>query len=260
MERRTALTFLAGLTMVGAPAVIAQVSNLNDAINKAGQQRMLSQRMSKAYLTLGMDVATDKSQAVINESMARFDRQLVELSAFAPRTDIKATYTKLEAVWGQYKSQLVGQAPRRENVVTLFDLDSKVLELSNLGVSQLEQLSGVSLGRLVNVAGRQRLLSQRAAKFYLAQAWKASIPQADAEMQKARAEFTAALDALEKAPETTSTIRQELDLARQQWVFFELALSYRGNANRSIENVFVSSENVLGVMEKVTAMLSRQTV
>ncbi len=259
MERRTALTFIAGLTMVGVPAVVAQVSSLNDAINKAGQQRMLSQRMSKAYLALGMDVATEKSQAVINESMARFDRQLVELSAFAPRAEIKATYSKLEAVWGQYKSQLVGQAPRRESVVALFDLDSKVLELANQGVSQLEQLSAKPLGRLVNVAGRQRMLSQRAAKFYLAQAWKASIPHADSEMQKARTEFAAALSALEQAPEATSAIRQELDLARQQWVFFELAMTYQGNAARSIENVFVSSENVLSVMEKVTVMYARQT-
>lgn len=258
MERRPALTLLAGL-MVGVPAVVAQVSSLNDGINKAGQQRMLSQRMSKAYLALGMDIATEKSQAVIHESMARFDRQLVELSAFAPRAEIKATYSKLEAVWGQYKSQLVGQAPRRESVVALFDLDSKVLDLANQGVSQLEQLSGKPLGRLVNVAGRQRLLSQRAAKFYLAQAWKASIPQANSEMQKARTEFAAALSALEQAPEATSAIRQELDLARQQWVFFELAIAYQGNAARSIENVFLASENVLSVMEKVTVMYARQT-
>ena len=179
MDRRSALTFLAGLTVVGAPVVIAQVANLNDAINKAGQQRMLSQRMSKAYLALGMDVATQKAQDVINDSMAKFDRQLVELSAFAPGPDIKATYSQLALVWSQYKTVLVGQAPRRDSVAALVDLDSKVLALANQGVNQLEHVSGKSLGRLVNVAGRQRMLSQRAAKFYLAQAWKVPVPQAD---------------------------------------------------------------------------------
>ena len=259
MQRRTALTFLAGLTVVGAPVVVAQVASLNDAINKAGHQRMLSQRMSKAYLALGLDVASQKAQDVINESMARFDRQLVELSAFAPRPDIKATYAQLGLIWTQYKTLLVGQAPHRESAAALIDLDSKVLELANQGVSQLEQFSGKPVGRLVNVAGRQRMLSQRAAKFYLAQAWKAPIPQADAEMQKARTEFAAALSALEHAPEATAAIREELNLARQQWVFFELALAYQGNAARSIENVFVLSENVLSVMEKVTSMYARQT-
>jgi nitrate/nitrite-specific signal transduction histidine kinase len=259
MDRRTALSFLAGLTAVGAPVVIAQVASVTDAINKAGHQRMLSQRMSKAYLALGLEIAAQKAQEVINESMAKFDRQLVELSAFAPRADIKATYAQLGVVWGQYKTVLVGQAPRRESVAALVDLDGKVLELAHQGVTQLEQLSGKSLGRLVNVAGRQRMLSQRAAKFYLTQAWKAQLPQADAELQKARAEFASGLKALEQAPEATPAIRQELELARQQWVFFELALAYQGNASRSIENVFVLSENVLSVMEKVTVMYARQT-
>jgi len=157
MDRRAALTFLGGLTLVGAPVVIAQVASLNDAINKAGQQRMLSQRMSKAYLALGLDVALHKAQDVINESMAKFDRQLVELSAFAPGADIKATYSQLGQVWTEYKTLLVGQAPRRDSVAALVDLDGKVLALANQGVTQLEHVSGKSLGRLVNVAGRQRM-------------------------------------------------------------------------------------------------------
>jgi hypothetical protein len=258
MDRRTAMTYFAGATLVGAPVVVAQVTNLNDAIAKAGHQRMLSQRLSKAYLALGMDVASQKAQDIMNDSMAKFDRQLVELSAFAPRVEIKNTYSQLGTVWTQYKTLLVGQAPQRENAAALVELDSKVLELANQGVTQLEQLSGKAVGRLVNLAGRQRMLSQRAAKYFLAQAWKAPIPRADAEMQKARTEFASALTTLEQAPEATAAIKQELDIARQQWVFFELALAYQGNAARSMENVFVLSENVLSVMEKVTSLYARQ--
>jgi hypothetical protein len=199
-----------------------------------------------------------KAQDVINESMAKFDRQLVELSAFAPGADIKATYSQLGQVWTEYKTLLVGQAPRRDSVAALVDLDGKVLALANQGVTQLEHMSGKSLGRLVNVAGRQRMLSQRAAKFYLAQAWKAPVPQADGELQRARAEFAAGLKALEEAPEATAAIKQELELARQQWVFFELALAYQGNVARATENVFVLSENLLNLMDKVTAMYARQ--
>ena len=257
MKRRHVLTLIAGFTAIGALPVNAQILNINDAINKAGSLRMLSQRMPKAYLSIGLNVAPEKSQLVMNESMARFDRQLVELSAFSPLPDIKSTYAQLEALWGQYKSALVGQIPRRENVAALIELDAKVLELANKGASQLTQASGRPLSRLVNMSGRQRMLSQRTAKFYLAKAWNAPVAQADTEMQKARTEFTAALDTLETAPEATPQIKQELELARQQWVFFELALANVNRSVRSAENVFLASENVLSIMEKVTVMYAR---
>ena len=44
---------------LAAGAGHAQVANLGDAINKAGRQRMLSQRMGKAWMGLGQGIETD---------------------------------------------------------------------------------------------------------------------------------------------------------------------------------------------------------
>ena len=56
LQRRWILNASAGALLagaVGAPvAAWAQVQDVNDAINKAGRQRMLSQRMAKAWLML----------------------------------------------------------------------------------------------------------------------------------------------------------------------------------------------------------------
>jgi len=260
MQRRTAIGWIGSLSLLTVSNNFAQVANLNDAINKAGRQRMLSQRMAKAYLAVGQQVVAQRGQDVLGASMALFDRQLVELKAFAPTPDIKATYSQLEAVWGEYKTALVGQAPTRDSTPALIDLDSKVLGLANKGTLQLEQVSGKPVGKLVNIAGRQRMLSQRVAKFYLAQTWKASVPNAQAELDKARAEFVAALDVLASAPEATAQIRQEIDLARNQWVFYETALAQRGSDTSASErsaNVFLSSENILSVMDKVTGLYAR---
>lgn len=262
MQRRTAVGLIGSFSLLTVSNNFAQVTDLNDAINKAGRQRMLSQRMAKAYLAVGQRVVAQRGQDILGASMAVFDRQLVELKAFAPTADIKATYSQLDAAWSVYKSELVGQAPTRENAPALIDLDGKVLALANKGTLQLEQLSGKPVGRLVNIAGRQRMLSQRVAKFYLAQAWGASVPNAQAELDKARAEFVAALDVLANAPEATRQIGQEIDLARNQWVFYEAALAQRGAATAASErstNVFLSSENILSVMDKVTGMYARLT-
>src|SRR5262245_38897749 len=101
MRRRDLLAGSTALALVGT--VRAQVQDINDAINKAGRQRMLSQRCAKAYLALGMELPDTHARQVLDASLALFDRQLVELKAFAPSPAIKATYQELEAVWSDYK-------------------------------------------------------------------------------------------------------------------------------------------------------------
>ena len=121
----------------------------------------------------------------------------------------------------------------------------------------------VDLNDAINKAGRQRMLSQRVAKFYLARAWGAAVPNAEAEIDKARAEFVQALDLLANAPEATGPIQREIELARNQWVFYESAIAQRGVDSAVPErsgNVFVSSENILTVMDKVTGLYARLVV
>ena len=187
-----------------------------------------------------------------------FNDMIYRLVARIPRGKV-ATYGQLAAAWGDYKALLTGQAPTRESAPALIEMDGKVLALANKGTLQLEQVSGKPVGKLVNIAGRQRMLSQRVAKFYLAQAWGASVPNAQAELDKARAEFVTAIDVLANAPEATAQIRQEIDLARNQWVFYEAALKQNsaGAASERSTNVFLSSENILSVMDKVTGMYAR---
>lgn len=263
---QTRRRFLHGAALLaGAAALpaVAQVQDVNDAINKAGRQRMLSQRMAKAWLALGQDVEPGNARSVLDASMALFERQLSELKADAPNPTIRGTYQNLEAAWGDYKTALGSGTPSRDKVPQLLGLDARVLALAHQGTVQYEGVSSKSVGRLVNLCGRQRMLSQRCAKFYLAQAWEAKVPSAKEELDKARGEFVAALAVLAGAPEATSVIRDELELAKQQWVFFENALQFGNQARgglRRAADVFRASENILAVMDRVTGMFARLTV
>jgi nitrate/nitrite-specific signal transduction histidine kinase len=255
VSRRAALVALG--SALAAPAAIAQVRDLADAVNKAGRQRMLSQRMVKAWLALGQQVEPARAERALNESMTLFDRQLAELREFAPTDAIRETYEQLEPLWGKLKRALVGTAPSAAAAPALLALDAKVLAMAHQGTQQLEQHSGKPVGHLVNVAGRERMLSQRMAKFQLSLAWQGG-EAAREQIAIARREFVAALDVLGNAAEATDAIREQLALARQQWIFFDSALNRAaGPVGREAADVFVSSENILQVMDHITGLYAR---
>ena len=214
------LVFLLGL---GAENALAQINDINSAINKAGRQRMLSQRMAKAYFQIGQGVDVERSKKILDTSVATFDRQLVELKNYAPTPDIKNTYLSLEKTWLSYKDVLIGKAPSPDNGRKVLALSEDVLVLAQQGTVQLEKQSTSAAGPLVNVSGRQRMLSQRMAKFYQASAWGVGDASSTASLDGARKEFSQALGMLVAAPANTPQIKDSLELVKQQWFFFENA-------------------------------------
>jgi hypothetical protein len=116
--------------------------------------------------------------------------------------------------------------------------DGKVLALANKGTSQLEQVSGKPLGQWParhHIAGRRHMPSQRVARFYLAMARKVPLPNAQAKLDKARAEFVSALDVLANAPEATTAIKQEIVRARTNGCSMRLRLRNVGSDAASPE-------------------------
>ena len=259
--------FLGRLLALGAVLAVpvgpahAAIANLNEAINKAGRMRMLSQRMAKAYCQLGQNILPDRSRRILDASMKLYQDHLDELKAYAPSPDIVATYSELETIWRRYRPLLSG-APTLANAKQITQINEDALRVAHLGTTQLELLSTSSVGRLVNIAGRQRMLSQRLAKFYMFRQWRIGNAAMDSEAQLAKREFLSALDALERAPENTGKIKSELELARMQWIFFDQALQQEMSGTMKPEyaaNVATTSERILEVMDRVTNLYAQLT-
>lgn len=237
---------------------LAQISDINAAINKAGRQRMLSQRMAKAYFQIGQKIDVERSQKVLDQSIAAFDRQLVELKNYAPSPEIRETYLNLEKSWLAYKDVLIGTTPSADNGRKVLAISEEVLALAQQGTAQLEKRSGSAAGRLVNVSGRQRMLSQRMAKFYQAATWGVADDKSAQHLDTARKEFVGALQELSASPANTPQIRDSLQLVKQQWLFFENALNQRSGTDKRLHlAVATTSERILEEMEGVVGLYEK---
>jgi hypothetical protein len=263
MDRRRFLTAaaIAAGGALGGIAAWAQIAHINDAINKSGRQRMLSQRMAKAYLQIGQDIDAEHSRKILTDSIALFERQLVDLKAFAPTPENKAELHEIDAVWARYKEALTGASPNPPDAHKVLVLNEDVLKLAHAATLELEKTSGTAIAKYVNMAGRQRMLSQRMAKFYQAINWGVASSDMKTRMLEAREDFVAALAQLTGSPKNTPEIKRELELARMQWVFFDNALHAESDSaafkKQLAVNVATTSERILEVMDRITGMYEK---
>lgn len=258
MDRRDFLLFSAAATSGFAHA---QIASVNDAINKAGRQRMLSQRMGKAWLALLSQTVSESIdiKGVLDDSVSLFERQLVDLASYAPNPGLRETYDNLRLVWNEYRTALTLQPASQPQANTVLQLDAKVLSLAQQGTQQYEAVTGKALSKLVNMAGRQRMLSQRMAKYFFAASMNLQTDIAMKEIKSARTEFIAAMDVLTKAPEANYVIKDALVLVQGQWIFFDTALQRldRGKVGkRQLTDLFISSETILIEMDRVTQLFA----
>jgi hypothetical protein len=116
-----------------------------------------------------------------------------------------------------------------------------------------EKSAPQSAARVVNVAGRQRMLSQRAARAYFMLASGQASADVRGQLDTARKEFNEGMSFLQASALSTLNIRNELELAKGQWVFFETALQKQANPE-VLQTVATTSERMFDVMDNLTGL------
>lgn len=229
-----------------------------DTLNRAGQLRMLSQRLVRlaAQRLAGLDVhgARELQQQGVQRVQAILDHLAAWTPAHGADAEQAATLARVQAGWAALKHALA-QRLSAASVQEADDHANALLLLAEELTAQLEAASHRRPLRIVNLCGRQRMLTQRIAKDVLL----ADLAPGDAhrsDMERCAAEFESALVELEQAPLSNAEIRQALAIARAEWG--RLAAGMRAPHSPETRLAIArASELLLGSFDELTGLYER---
>lgn len=223
-----------------------------EAMNLSGMQRMLSQRIAKSYLMIGAEVRSDQALQQLDQSVARFENNYQALAEYAPSAEIRAALEQVGESWQRYR-ELALSRPTREQAPRLLQLSDQLLVQSEALVQLIEAHTGSAGARLVNRSGRQRMLSQRIAKLYLALSWQLPVEGLEQQLQQATSEFEAAQQELLGAEQNTPQIAAALQKVEAQWRFARAGFQLSADARYVPTVITTTTETLLWQMNELTS-------
>jgi hypothetical protein len=232
-------------------------ANALNSVVMAGKQRMLSQRVLKAYAQLGLDVVSDKARVILATSLGE-----LKTSNFALREQIQGKNVldlqTQEALIAKLSSVTATPATPR-SVQQVSEICEDLLNNAETVTQAFIKAGAEAPSAIVNLAARQRMLSQRAAAAYFTYQIAGKTPELKARALKSAADFKIAIAAFEDVKTEFPQIAGQIELSRMQMIFLDHALSQIDNPpTRQFATVATSSERILTEMESMTAEIAKQ--
>ncbi|WP_294951922.1 type IV pili methyl-accepting chemotaxis transducer N-terminal domain-containing protein [Sulfurovum sp.] len=221
-------------------------------IDIAGRQRMLSQRIAKDYMYIGKKIAVSKASKELTQSLEEMKTAQKKLVDSINDPDIQNLLAFVQMSSEDFEA--TSKEPFSiDNAQLILDLSESMLEGSQYVVTSLKKLANVKASKIVDMAGRQRMLAQRIAKYYIA--YQAGIRDKNTvdQMKAAVKLFADSNEILMKNENNTPEINRKLNKINRLWkIVYKFYLNIEKGGLPLI--VFNTTDDITKQMNDITGL------
>lgn len=254
---------------------VIEAAHYAEAVNRAGRLRMLAQRLVKLCAMQALrptpaaavvDAAVP-ADAQLLASIAQIDTNIAELGKRLSKATFGDLLEAVEVAWQPLHDGVLAPPPAdpaadpaadRARLIALDRLADVLLTQAERLTRHLETAGLVTTLQVINLAGRQRMWSQRYAK----QALLGVLLTGDAarhardDLAKTAAAFDQAMEYLKTIPLSTRDIREALAAANSAWTTLQQAGTQARSA-RQQQVIAESSDTLLALFDELTDRYER---
>jgi hypothetical protein len=226
--------------------------NTSKLIDIAGKQRMLSQRIAKDYMYVGKRIATSKADKQLKASLSEFLKIHNELSSLINDSEIK-NLLDFVALSSNELKETANKDFTLDNAHLILDLTESMLEGNQYIVDSLKASHKIKESNVLETAAKQRMLSQRIAKYYIA--YQSGIKDENTvnSMKDTVKQFSDNLQLLLNYKKNTPQINKKLKEIEKLW---KIVHKFYNNIEKGGLPliVFNTTDNITKKMDEVTKL------
>lgn len=251
------------------------ILNFNKAINISGKQRMLTQKMAKSYLFLVEHPQDAQAKKDLLTSKIIFEKQNNIIMQNASYQSTKNRINNVDTLWTKFKS-LLETTPSYDNAKKIIDLNTDLLKATDNVVSSViseskevvrsnndvlddeeASSSDLELKKTINMAGRQRMLSQRLALYYFANQNTLKDKNTERMLSNVYNEIDGAITVLLISDFNTNAIDEKLALAMSKWEIIRDNKEKLSKHGFSDAEIYKISNDLLKAFNSVTILYEK---
>ena len=228
---------------------VIDMSRAGEAVNRSGQLRMLSQRIVMCYAQSLAGLDGEGAKQILADCMVRIDANLGILRKAISTKGYGDLVDRVGASWHDM-TVICAEPPQLERLELLNTRAESMLKDAENLTDFLEASGLVSSLHVLNVSGRQRMLTQRISKLCFMLALDPTA-QRIAHLRALVEQFQAAMDYLQEVPLSSAGIRDNLAMVVADWSRLRELLLSLGDPT-TLDQVSNASERLLDVFERLT--------